>query len=198
MAVHPATLLTAWVVFALALQAVSVGFAGGFAVGFAALALLFARRRTLGLVRRTRWLLLSIGLLFIFFTPGEYLPGFAGVLGMSREGLQLAAEHLSRLLAMLTSLALLHERLGTQGLLAGFYWLMRPFGWRDATVVRLMLVLEYAERQEARKGWRYWLAADGDDSGTESLRLESPAMSVVDRLLIGAMSAGVLAGMVWL
>ena len=95
-------------------------------------------------------------MLYLFATPGEYLPGVPGDIGLTFEGLWQGIEHTGRLLALLTSLALLHQVVGNAGLVAGFYTLMRPLPWREATVVRLMLVLDYVE-QEKTPGWRAWL-----------------------------------------
>lgn len=159
---HPATLLLAWLVFTLSLQWLDVFWLIAVGALCVVLALTLARERTRGLLRRSRWLLLSLAVLYFFATPGEYLPGFAGALGLTHEGLRQAAEQIVRLLAMLASLALLHRQLGTPGLLAGLHWLLWPFAWREKTVVRLMLVLEMVERRRAIS-WREWLAPADDE-----------------------------------
>jgi len=153
---HPATLLLIWLGFALLLPWLPAGGLAVVTIICLGAALVAAPRRSLNLLRRSRWLLLSLALLYAFVTPGEYLPGSAGVLGLTYDGLQQGGLQLGRLLALLTSLALLHERLGRDGLLAGFYWLLRPLPWRAATVVRLMLVLDFVEAREAGS-WRRWL-----------------------------------------
>ncbi len=144
------------------------------AVVLLAAALASARRPTLSLIRRTRWLLLSIIVLFSLGTPGERLDGLPGDAGLTRDGLMLAFEHVLRLVLMLAALAILHERLGTGGLMAGLHWLLAPLArlrsLRDRIVVRLMLVLEYAEAP-ARRGWRDWLSA-GVPDGEETRSLE--------------------------
>ena len=155
------------------------------------LSLLLAGRRTRMLIRRTRWLLLSIAVLFVLASPGERLPGAIGEVGITYDGLQLAAEHVLRLLLLLASLALLHEHLGNEGLIAGLHWLLTPLaGWRGArerVIVRLMLVLDYVET-EPRGGWRAWLS--GDTAGPDRLVLIAGAARAVDwgvlALLAGA------------
>jgi hypothetical protein len=181
---HPAVLLVIWAGFAFALQRVQFPWALCSAMVCLLLALALARRRSLNLIRRSRWLLLSLGLLFLFLTPGEYLPGFPGKLGLTYEGLLRTGEQLSRLLALLTSLALLHEHVGTSGLLAGLHWLLGPFGWREKTVVRLMLVLDYVERQGS-DGWRVWLEPQEEHAGdAETMALEMPPMRGADIAMI--------------
>ncbi len=158
------------------------------------LAFLFARRRTLLLLRRARWLLLSIAVLFALATPGQRLPGMAGDLGLTQDGLLLAAEHVLRLILLLASLAVLHERLGTAGMMAGLYWLLAPLSlWRtmrERIVVRLMLVLDHVENAPGGN-WRDWLRADV--SGPDSLSLSVASMRLADWLVLLLVSAAVLA-----
>lgn len=179
---HPATLLFAWGILVALLQPAPAMVLGWIAAGVLSLALIFARRRTLVLLRRTRWLFLSIMLLFALATPGQRLPGTAGDMGITRDGLLFAAEHVLRLLLFLTSLAVVHERLGTPGMMAGLHWLLAPLArWRtlrERIVVRLMLVLDHVENAPAAT-WREWLNSD----------LEGP-----DRL---ALAVGSLRGADW-
>lgn len=184
---HPASLLLFWVGFSLVLQWVPLSSLIGLAACNLFLAEKFARKRSRRLLWRSRWLLLSLAVIFLFLTPGEYLPGFAGELGLTFEGLDQAGIQLCRLLAILASLALLHEHIGTQGLLAGLYWMMGVFPWREATVVRLMLVLENVEQNQPA-GWREWLlpgAAGRDTPGL--LHLSLPEWHLRDKALLGVL-----------
>lgn len=194
---HPATLLAAWAVcvFLLPLAPLSVL---PILLALALATALAARRRTLILLRRARWLLLSIAVLFAFATPGLSVPGWPGQLGMTQDGLLAAGEHLSRLLILLTTLAVVHERLQTAGLLTGLYTLMAPLrpAWRERIVVRLMLVIEFIEHGDGRAGWRHWL--DEDSGGAACLTLavrptDWPDRVVFSLLALLVMAAGVLA-----
>ncbi|MHB1358259.1 MAG: hypothetical protein ACYCWC_01595 [Rhodocyclaceae bacterium] len=157
------------------------------------LALTLAAARSLNLLKRSRWLLLSLAILFLLLTPGEFLPGMGGDLGLTYEGLWHAGEQLSRLLAMLASLALLHEKIGTRGLLTGLHCLLRPFPSRDATVVRLMLVIEFVEQKQPI-GWREWLVAETFPAvAPESFHLPMPPFLWRDKLLIGSLLAMIAA-----
>lgn len=166
---HPVTALLAWGAVVIILQSLSLADLGWAAVVLLPLPLLWARQRTAVLTRRARWLLLSIAVMFALATPGERLPGTVGDLGVTYDGLALAAEHLLRLTLLLATLALLHERLGTTGMMSAFHWLLAPLvAWqtlRERIVVRLMLILEYVETAPAGN-WRAWLSADvpGPDS----------------------------------
>jgi hypothetical protein len=193
--VHPAVLLVSWAGFAFALQRVPLVVALGSAAVCSALAIALARQRSLNLIRRSRWLLLSLALLFLLLTPGEYLPGLLGKLGVTHEGLLRCGEQLSRLLALLTSLALLHEYIGKHGLLAGFHWLLGPFAWREKSVVRLMLVLDYVEHQGGI-GWREWIEPQVDKTDqVETMALVMPMLRGGDLAMIGVI---LLALLVWI
>lgn len=193
---HPATLLVAWAGFAFLLPLASLSVSLLLLAVALAFALALAGRRTVALLRRARWLLLSLGLLFAFATPGLSLPGWPGRLGMTQDGLLLAAEHLSRLLILLATLALLHERLQTGGLLTGLYalmGLMRRPTLRERIAVRLMLVIEFIEGAERRAGWRHWLT--DDDRGPRQLSLAVRPTAWPDWLawLLLAVTIGALA-----
>lgn len=126
----------------------------------------FAPSRSLKLLRRIRFLILAILVLFAGFTPGEaLLPAFPE-LSPSRDGLMLAAEHVGRLVAVVLCVALLLEGLPVSRLVGGLHALMRPLGRLGLPVerlaVRLMLVLRYVESAPAA-AWRDWLEDDGID-----------------------------------
>jgi hypothetical protein len=156
---HPATVLLVWVAFVVILQPLSAPGLAWAALAALPLPVLLAGNRTYVLIRRARWLLLSIAVLFALATPGERVPGGIGDLGVTYDGLRLAAEHILRLVLLLASLALLHEHLGTTGMMAGLHWLLTPLaGWRtlrERIVVRLMLVLDYVETSPGGN-WRDW------------------------------------------
>lgn len=185
---HPATLLFAWGGFVAMLQALPPDALAWVAALILPLAFFFARRRAMALIRRTRWLLLSIGVMFSFATPGQHLPGIGGDLGITFDGLLLAAEHLLRLLLLLASLAAIHERLGTTGMMTGFHWLLRPLGqWRtlrERIVVRTLLVLDQVENAPAST-WRDWL--NGDTVERSQLSLTVGSLRAVDWLALASL-----------
>lgn len=191
---HPASLLLVWILFALALQWAVLPVLLVLSALLIILVGAFARERTRRLLRRTRWLLASLAILFVFFSPGEYLPGVAGHFGITYEGLQMAVEHVARLVVMLASLSLLHERLGTAGLMAALYSFLAPVPWGRATVIRLMLVLESVE-QKPGTSWREWLEeAPGEADRLESHTLQIEQLTWRDK----AMMAAALLAMLWL
>lgn len=182
---HPASLLLAWIVCAACLSWLPIPWLAVFSAVSLIAAFLWATDRSRRLLYRTRWLFLSLAVLYLFATPGEYLPGLSGDIGLTIEGLWQGLEHTGRLLALLTSLALLHQLVGNTGLVAGFYTLLKPLPWREATVVRLMLVLEYVEQERAASGWREWLApSPAQEKEPQHIRLPRYSFGWRDKLIL--------------
>lgn len=191
---HPTSLLLAWAGFVAAQQWMSIVgilILVPLCLGFAAF---LAGNRLHVLLMRCRWILLTVFLLFVFLTPGEYLPGLPGESGVTYEGLRTGTEQAGRLLITLASLALLHECLGSRGLLVGCYCVLWSGAWREMTVVRLILILEAIEQRQV-VSWREWLNASELQSGQqgESFALRIPSFCWNDWMLIGSMVFVVMA-----
>jgi energy-coupling factor transport system permease protein len=191
---HPATWIALWSVFALFLQLVTSRELAWLALPAIALAGHGAPRESLRLLRRARWLLLTIAILFSFATPGERLPAPFGTVGMTVDGLAAAAEHLLRLVALLATLAWLWRAIGRDGLMAGLHCLSSPLGARrDRLVVRLALALDYAERETGKHDWRAWLdAAPAEAAADGPLRLAVRPLAALDRVALAGCGAALL------
>jgi len=161
MQLHAATKILLWVMLVIIiqlLQAVSL-------TALSALLLLLAaltRARDLPvLIRRTRWLLLSLLSIYGFATPGEAnFPGL-GALSPTAEGLHAGAMQAWRLMLLLAGLSVLSATTSREDLLNGIYLLLRPFKRIGADperiALRLWLTLHYAEqvsRLGMSGGWR--------------------------------------------
>lgn len=159
------------------------------------LALWSAGGITRKLLFRTRWLLLTIMVLFAFATPGERLPAFAGDTGLTWDGLHQGVEHVLRLVILLAALALLQANLGNDGIMVGLHWLLAPLArWRNLRqriVVRLMLILDHVENA-APGNWREWLVAD-DLAHSGRLTLFVRPTRIRDWLVFAIVTAMVLA-----
>lgn len=143
----------------------------------AMLAIIAARAHFFLLARRSRWLLLTMLVMFGWMTPGTPLPGLPGA---TQEGLQLAADNLERFLIALAVVALILKVLPPVQLVAGIRSLLAPLALlrlsRDRIAVRLALTLQ--EVESSRSG----------DEGSRclverSLRLPTQASTAKDWLL---------------
>jgi hypothetical protein len=194
---HPAAWIAAWGVIAIVLQVLEPRYLLALALPTLPLAIVAARHEVLRLLGRARWLLLAVGVLFLFATPGERLPAPFGGIGMTFDGLVAAGEHVLRLVMLLATLAWLWQALGSGGLLSGLHCLLRPLGsLRNRIVVRLVLALEYVERERPPGGWRAWLAADpvadAVDPAGNTVRLSVAPLATADRLVLLVCAAALL------
>jgi energy-coupling factor transporter transmembrane protein EcfT len=137
MKLHPATQILIWCVLVTAIQFLSPLYllsAGALILGAA---FLFSRHKLLQLVRRTRWIMISLWLIYAYTLPGQAL--FDGPFSPSLDGLREGALQLMRLLAALAGLAILLDRLHRLQLIAGLYALffplscmLRAVSWQDS------------------------------------------------------------------
>lgn len=156
---NPATKILIWLGFAVSVQ----GF--GFpllalATAISALPLVALRDSgTLIMLRRARWLLLSLLLIYSYATPGNPVLPALGTFSPSLQGLQDGGLQAWRLALLLVTLALLLHACPRENLLSGIYTLLRPFRIMglnpERVAVRLWLTLRYAD-QQPRKGIQAW------------------------------------------
>lgn len=147
------------------------------------IALIAARPHFVVLIRRSRWLLLTLLVLFGWLTPGTPLPA---VPGATVEGLLLAAKNLACLVMAISVVACLLTVLPPPELVAGLRSLLAPFARLnispDRIAVRLALTLEQVEA--SRRG------GDGAAGGTvATLSLPAVSWGLTDALLGGATGA---------
>ncbi|MCB1587356.1 MAG: hypothetical protein KDI56_00480 [Xanthomonadales bacterium] len=124
-----------------------------------------AHRRLLRMLRRSRFLMLAIVVMFAWFSPGQRLFTEPAWLSPTFEGLLLATIHGGRLLIALALVSLLLERLPADELLQGLSTLARPLsviGWdAERFAVRLSLVMRLVTESSGRD-WRCWLDDEVD------------------------------------
>lgn len=149
-ALHPAVSILCWLIYAL-----TVEWAKGYILaGLVALTLLVCagqpqtRRALARLLRRSRWLLVSLAAVYAWTIPGAAIWPHLGDLGPSWEGLAQGGERVIRLSLLLAALALLLLKVSRDELVYGLYLLAWPFAKlgfdRRAFAVRLALALEWA------------------------------------------------------
>ena len=152
---HPTTRLIVWLLLLLGVQCLN---GVVLAAAFILLPALGPRvlRRGWKLVWRTRWLLVSLLIVFAWGVAGD--PLWDGPLAATREGLREAGTHIGRLLLVLIAVAAFLEAMPLAELLAATRGLLGPLrylGWdADRGVIRLMLVLRYVETLPRPRDWR--------------------------------------------
>ena len=195
---HPAAQILTWSLLVASLQLLAFDLLLS-VVGVTVLAALaISRVRFYQLLRRTRWIFLSLLTIYAYTTPGQPLAEMLGAFGPSREGLHDGALQLSRLLATLAGLAMLLDNLPRQQLIAGLYTLLAPLQLlglsRERCAVRLALTLHYAERALSRKnnnGLNILRSLERDyqeESAADCrpVELEQSRFAIADALLLSA------------
>ena len=84
------------------------------------------KRNFLRVVRRMRWLFISLLIIYAFTTPGEYIPELLAYASPTYEGCVLGLLQITKLLIALASLSLLFASSSKQDLIAGLYMLLTP------------------------------------------------------------------------
>ena len=146
---HPATLIFLWACLTIAMQALQATalLLAGVPLLFAASALSAARLFTL--LRRTRWIMVSLLFIYAYATPGVAVWATLGQFSPTHEGLIDGLLQLCRLAFALAGLAILLGLLSQQQLIGGLYTLAYPLRYaglsRERIAVRLALTLHYAE-----------------------------------------------------
>lgn len=110
-------------------------------------------KQAFSMVKRLRWLLLSVLVIYGWFTPGPSfnlpLPDY---LQPTRPGIEAGLLRILTLILILLAVGGLLVMTGRQQLIAALYWLLAPlrlFNWQpERFAVRLALTLEYVERQQ--------------------------------------------------
>ncbi len=199
---HPAVQILVWVVLALLVQRLQPLPLLALCISLFGLGLLLCAKQLLSLLRRTRWVLFALLVVYAYTTPGTALLPALGIASPTHEGLQDGLLQLGRLLSVLSGLAILLELLPQTQLISGLYTLAYPLRWvglsRERIAVRLALTLEYAETamRDAAKDWRATVngALRPAASGASHIELRLQAFGIVDVLLLaggGAVLVGV-------
>lgn len=194
---HPTVRLIAWGVAVALVQWLPIaGLSLACAAGLATGAWLAPKRLEL-LLRRARWLIVSIVALFALATPGVYLMPALGGYGPTEEGLLLGMGHLMRLLFVLATLAVLLQLTGVEGLVTGLHGLILPLAWlgldRSRVSVRLMLVMQYVERSAPGRHWREWLERANEYQAFGQVSLRKTKFNLADYAALAGLTLGVLA-----
>ncbi len=200
---HPAVQILAWGILALLVQHLQPLVLSALDVALIGWALKLSAVQLLGLLRRTRWILLSLLLIYAYTTPGTALWPPLDYVSPTREGALDGLLQLGRLLGVLSGLAILLQLLSQAQLISGLYTLARPLCWfglsRERIAVRLALTLQYAEpaMRDTASDWRSTIgnALEPSATGVAHIELQLQAVSWVDALLLAA-SMAVLIG-IW-
>ncbi len=155
------------------------------------------------LIKRMRWLFLSLLLVYAYATPGEYLAFLPLNVAPSYEGLHLGLMQIAKLLIAVASLSALFASASKSQLMAGLWTLLSPLRLVGLNVerftVRMLLTLHYVEQMAVQTKLKLdfsqldKLALAPDEPGaTPPLILAQPAFTWFDKAILSLMLLAVM------
>lgn len=131
----------------------------------------FKASNYLNLLRRMRWLLLFLLLVYAFNTPGEYVAQWPFNLAPTYEGVVSGLMQAARICILLAGVALLLTTTTRDNLMAGFFLVLYPLKWAglnpERLAVRLWLTLHYVDQAPAARSIAAFL--DSLDKANQSV-----------------------------
>jgi energy-coupling factor transporter transmembrane protein EcfT len=202
---HPAVLILLWILLAIATPSLPAALLGLVGIVLTAAAMKLSAERLYVLLRRVRWIMLSLLVVYGYVTPGQTLWEQAGVFSPTQQGLLDGMLQLCRLVFMLAGLSIVLAILSRQQLIGGLYTLAYPLRClgvsRERFAVRLALTLHYAESSLADTGTTDWrgnlermLEPAADSQGV--IELQNRPITLRDGLLFVA-GCALLASVLW-
>jgi energy-coupling factor transporter transmembrane protein EcfT len=146
-----------------------------------------------GMLYRSRWLLLTLLLIFAFTTPGEYLEWWYFSIAPTYEGISLGMLQAGRLVIMLTGLSILLGTTPRDALMAGIFPLLSPLRGiglsPERFTARLWLTIHYVEqvpvvtKGTALSGLEKFESTDLS-AGVEHIHFSLPAFTRMDWVIV--------------
>jgi len=155
------------------------------------------------LIKRMRWLFVSLLLVYAYATPGEYLAFLPLNVAPSYEGLRMGLMQIAKLLIAVASLSALFASASKSQLMAGLWTLLSPLRLVGLNVerftVRMLLTLHYVEQMAVQPKLKLdfsqldKLALAPDEPGaTLPLILAQPAFTWFDKAMLSLMLLAVM------
>ena len=150
------------------------------------------------LIKRMRWLFVSLLLVYAYATPGEYLAFLPLNVAPSYEGLRMGLMQIAKLLIAVASLSALFASASKSQLMDGLWTLLAPLRLMGLNVerftVRMLLTLHYVEQIAVQPKLKLdfsqldKLALAPDEPGaTLPLILAQPAFTWFDKAMLSLM-----------
>lgn len=190
---HPAVKILYWCLVALFVQHVHGVLLLATLSLLMCVAVYLCASRLVSLLRRTRWILFTLTIVYAYAIPGSAIFPSLGVMSPTVEGLGEGAIQMGRLLGVLAGLAILLQKLSSSQLMSGLFSLVFPLKWlgvsRERFSVRLALTLQYAESsmRESAKDLQFSIrdAMTPDMTQTSNIALSRQSFLALDYILIG-------------
>ena len=118
-----------------------------------------ARSGFLRVVKRMKWLFISIFIIYAFSTPGEYMQYIPASVAPTVEGCLLGIVQIAKLLIALATLSILFATSSKEQLMIGLHLLLSPLNLlglnTNKFTARLLLTLDYVEELAAKEKFKF-------------------------------------------
>jgi len=113
----------------------------------------------LRVVKRMKWLFISIFIIYAFSTPGEYIQYLPASVAPTFEGCFLGGVQIAKLLIALAILSILFTTSSKEQLMIGLHLLLSPLNLlglnTNKFTARLLLTLDYVEELAAKEKFKF-------------------------------------------
>lgn len=197
---HPAVLVAAGFVCMLGIQLLQALWLVSVVIIVLILALVAGRKKLGAVIRRLRYILIAVIVLFAWQTPGVLIVPVLGMFSPTYDGLLLALDSTARLLATAAVVAVMLEKLSTAQWVSSLYVLIAPLRIAGVSperfAVRLRLVLDYVDMRNL--DWRKSLDSGfPDETAPVMQQWQVSTLRFGDRALLLAMGLFAAGLIIW-
>jgi energy-coupling factor transport system permease protein len=156
---HPFVKIILFIFTLLLMSYLSAPYLWAMCMGLCSYAIWLDYANFLRIVKRMKWLFLSIFVIYAFGTPGEFIQYFPSDFAPTKEGFALGALQIAKLLIALATLDILFSTSSKVQLMSGLHLLLSPLNLLGINTnrfsARLLLTLDYVEELAAKEKFKF-------------------------------------------
>lgn len=197
---HPSLSISALVLMVVLLPTLKLNHLLLLSVALGGMLLHFRISRFFVMMRRMRWLFLSIFLIYAYTTPGQYMLGVPLEVAPTYEGLHAGILQIGRIALVIAGVAVLIATSTRELLMVGIYSIIKPLSFigisPERFTARLYLTLQYIEMSEfksknEKSTWQQMLNLNlyshKQSLLDEVIRLDLPRLGCFDGICIAGL-----------
>lgn len=156
---HPFVKILLFIFTLLLMSYISNAYLSFMCLALFAYATCLARSSFLRMVKRMKWLFISIFIIYAFGTPGEYIQYIPASVAPTVEGCVMGVVQIAKLLIALAILSILFATSSKEQLMIGLHLLLSPLNLlglnTNKFTARLLLTLDYVEELAAKEKFEF-------------------------------------------
>jgi energy-coupling factor transporter transmembrane protein EcfT len=156
---HPFVKIILFIFTLLLMSYLNDAYLSAMCIALCGYAILLDHANFLRVVKRMKWLFLSIFVIYAFGTPGEYTQYIPTGISPTKEGCVLGILQIAKLLIALATLGILFSTSSKEQLMSGLHLLLSPLNVLGISTnrftARLLLTLDYVEELAAKEKFKF-------------------------------------------